>query len=108
MWSGLLELHLEYFEELSMSSQVSLAMLGGNSRYGLLCPHLRYFTVHVKQGQRDPTVRDQIIQTVHTIVEERKQHETDELRRVTCVWENWNESDRRTPGLREIEWVDIL
>jgi hypothetical protein len=108
MWSGLLELHLEYFEGVYTTIQDSLATLDRDSHHGLLCPNLRYFTVHVNQGQHDPKVRNRIIQTLHTIVEERKRHEIDELRRVMCVWENWDASDKRpAPGSKETEWVDI-
>jgi hypothetical protein len=105
MWSGLLELHLGYYGEVNVMSQVSLATLGGNSGRGRLCHHLRYLTVHVNQGQRDPTVTDQIVQTLHTIVEERKRYGPDELRRVMCVWENWHSLH---PESKEIEWVDVL
>jgi hypothetical protein len=107
MWCDLVELHLGCHRDVYMLDQISLSTLAGNSPHGILCPHLRYLTVHA--NQRDPTVRDQIIQTLHTIVEERRQHNTDGLRRVMCVWQYWDASDtRQAPESKEIEWVDIL
>jgi hypothetical protein len=109
IWCDLVELHLECFRDVYMLDRISLSTLAGNSQHGILCPHLRYLTVYANQVQRDPTVTDQIIQTLHTIVAERRRHSTDGLQRVMCVWEYWDASDtRHAPGSKEIEWVDIL
>jgi hypothetical protein len=103
LWSNLSELHLQGWAYDGIPGPITTAALAGSRRAAPLCSSLRYFTVHLKQGRKNPKLPNTSIQRLKRIVKKRKSYGVVGLQRVMCVWDwgiDWNTSD--------VEWVDII
>jgi hypothetical protein len=107
LWSNLSELHLRGRDNACIPGPSTTVALAGSGVVAPLCSSLRYFTVHMEQGKKDPRLANTSIQRLKRIVKERKGHEVVGLHRVMCVWD-WKEDYRSRVSSKEVEWVDVL
>jgi hypothetical protein len=100
LWSNLSEIHLRGRINVCIPGSIITTALAGRGAAAPLCPSLRYLTVHVKEGWKDPKMSSQSIQRLQRIVKKRKGYGVIGLQRVMCVWGHDNGN--------EVQWVDVL
>jgi hypothetical protein len=103
LWSNLSDLHLISTGNTYIPGPSTTAALAGSRGAAPLCPSLRYLTVHMKHGQKNPKMTNESIRRLKRMVKERRRHGVVGLQRVMCVWD-WEENGKRT----DVEWVDVL
>jgi hypothetical protein len=103
LWSNLSELHLRRWASDCIPGPITTAALAGSRNAAPLCSSLRYFTVHMKQGQKNPKLTKMSIRRLKRIVMKRRIYGVVGLQRVMCVWD-WDTYWQTS----EVEWVDVL